>query len=417
LKRRVKTTVTQMNQHLQQCPLHIGKTFRSPYSPNCHQFKGTSNSSVRVDIAKHVSINMQHHTTAGKISSRTTSYRDLKSKRLQKFDHVLLSDVENYDSTKKVFYVTDTSDAFFEAKKSTINMISAIHFKHISSLHVIDTNNGCCHNYNMQSSFTFVKLPRKWALQKATNVENDYATLLRLLKGKKLSRGFSHLDISQSYRTFGSYCPQNSRGISKKEDAQSCKISTNDNTQLRYIYNRVTQLALRVLPTGLIRGIRASQKLLPWDTIGGNIQSSDTPNNSPTSFWAAAAASCNYISASHVDDDFFYSGLLVICHDDQDVTEKNGNCTHYRPNLPPAVCFCFPRKGTAIALRPGDFILFNPTEPHCVSMREKFYENKQVILMSFYLKSSIVGGNNNLLTNDHLLSNESLTSFYQTVQN
>ena len=41
------------------------------------------------------------------------------------------------------------------------------------------------------------------------------------------------------------------------------------------------------------------------------------------------------------------------------------------------VCyFAFPRIGIAVALRPGDFLLFDPQEPHSISSRCKAEELK-----------------------------------------
>ena len=54
------------------------------------------------------------------------------------------------------------------------------------------------------------------------------------------------------------------------------------------------------------------------------------------------------------------------------------------------VCyFAFPRIGVSVALRPGDFLLFNPTEPHCVSSRCR--ANDDIYIISSYLKTAVVG--------------------------
>jgi hypothetical protein len=49
--------------------------FHSPHKPLCHQFKGQSNSSERVDIAKHLLVNECTLTAAGIVSSCTATYR------------------------------------------------------------------------------------------------------------------------------------------------------------------------------------------------------------------------------------------------------------------------------------------------------------------------------------------------------
>jgi hypothetical protein len=59
------------------------------------------------------------------------------------------------------------------------------------------------------------------------------------------------------------------------------------------------------------------------------------------------------------------------------------------------VYFCFPTLGVAVPLRPGDFLLFNAQIPHCVSSRCKHTD--QIMVLSMYLKTSVVGLNNNEL--------------------
>ncbi len=58
------------------------------------------------------------------------------------------------------------------------------------------------------------------------------------------------------------------------------------------------------------------------------------------------------------------------------------------------VCyFAFPRIGIAVAFRPGDFLLFNPQEPHSISSRCKAED--EIFCASSYLKTAIVGLNDN----------------------
>jgi hypothetical protein len=55
--------------------------------------------------------------------------------------------------------------------------------------------------------------------------------------------------------------------------------------------------------------------------------------------------------------------------------------------------FCFPTIGVAVPLRPGDYLLFNARIPHCISSRCKF--DDEILCTSTYLKTAIVGMNNN----------------------
>ncbi len=60
---------------------------------------------------------------------------------------------------------------------------------------------------------------------------------------------------------------------------------------------------------------------------------------------------------------------------------------------------CFPTLGITVPLRPGDFLIFNTLIPHCVSSRCKQVDEVMVILM--YLKSTVIGLNDNLLSLDN----------------
>ncbi len=57
------------------------------------------------------------------------------------------------------------------------------------------------------------------------------------------------------------------------------------------------------------------------------------------------------------------------------------------------VYFCFPRLGLAVPLRPGDAFIFNPREEHALLSR---CDNEtEVYTISFYLKTAVVGLNDN----------------------
>jgi hypothetical protein len=49
--------------------------------------------------------------------------------------------------------------------------------------------------------------------------------------------------------------------------------------------------------------------------------------------------------------------------------------------------------GVAVPLRPGDFLMFNARIPHCISSRCK--QSDHVIALTMYLKTAVVGMNNN----------------------
>jgi hypothetical protein len=84
----------------------------------------------------------------------------------------------------------------------------------------------------------------------------------------------------------------------------------------------------------------------------------------------------NVYLRSHIDRDFTMSIVHVYQVDDK------------------SLCyFAFLRIGVAVALRPGDFLLFNPQEPHSISSPCR--KEDDFICISSYLKTAVVGLNDN----------------------
>ena len=59
--------------------------------------------------------------------------------------------------------------------------------------------------------------------------------------------------------------------------------------------------------------------------------------------------------------------------------------------------FCFPRLGLAVPMRPGDVLVFNSREPHCLSSR--CHESDSIYGMAIFMKAMVAGGNDNSKTN------------------
>ena len=107
------------------------------------------------------------------------------------------------------------------------------------------------------------------------------------------------------------------------------------------------------------------------------------PNTMETTIWPSMAYGKNVFLNVHRDDDFFWSLTTVLTKDKQEHTMHSNIATY----------FCFPAHGFAVALRPGDVLMFNATVDHCVSSKCNTYRN--VICLSMYLKSLVVSGNDN----------------------
>ncbi len=85
---------------------------------------------------------------------------------------------------------------------------------------------------------------------------------------------------------------------------------------------------------------------------------------------------------SHINWDFTMS--IVQVHIDNHDYQVNDRILCY---------FAFPRIRMAVALRPGDFLLFNQQEPHSISSHCK--SGDKIFCISSYLKMGFVGLNDN----------------------
>jgi hypothetical protein len=85
---------------------------------------------------------------------------------------------------------------------------------------------------------------------------------------------------------------------------------------------------------------------------------------------------------SHIGQDFTMS--IVQAHIDNHDYQVDDRILCY---------FTFPRIGMAVALGPGDFLLFNPWEPHSISSCCK--SGDEIFCISSYLKTEVVGLNDN----------------------
>ena len=131
--------------------------------------------------------------------------------------------------------------------------------------------------------------------------------------------------------------------------------------------------------TDMIRHIVEAKKRVPYLTMAPSHSLSSTQKSAR--YYNGAGFGVNVFLRCHVDNDFTMSIVQVQmnkCYNEDD----------------PIVCyFCFPRIGSAVALRPGDFFMFNPQEPHCISSRCK--SDDRIYSISCYLKTRVVGLNDN----------------------
>ena len=148
----------------------------------------------------------------------------------------------------------------------------------------------------------------------------------------------------------------------------------------------------------VIQHIRAAKDAVRFKTMHAPVDGSST-SIPPAKYFGAIAFGCNVFLRCHRDEDF----TLSMCH----ILLDGEDC--YKLDDEIVVYFCFPTLGVAIPMRPGDFLLFNSTIPHCISSRCN--EANNIISVTMYLKTMVVGGNDNSIElND---SQQMLSSKYR----
>jgi hypothetical protein len=127
--------------------------------------------------------------------------------------------------------------------------------------------------------------------------------------------------------------------------------------------------------TSVLRQLNAAKALVDFDTLSNN--------NISSKYFGAIAFGRNVFLRCHTDEDFTFSVTQVFL--------KGSDC--YAATDRVVAFFCFPTLGIAVPMRPGDFILFNSTLPHSISSR--CHSSDDIMCVSFYLKSMVVGLNDN----------------------
>ena len=133
------------------------------------------------------------------------------------------------------------------------------------------------------------------------------------------------------------------------------------------------------MDTEVIQHITSARSRVRFKTMEPSPSSSSQKD---ARYYSGLGFGINVYLRSHIDADFTMS--IVQAHIDN----------HDYANDDKIICyFAFPRIGAAVALRPGDFLLFNPNEPHCVSSRCN--REDDIYIISSYLKTAVVGLHDN----------------------
>ena len=171
-------------------------------------------------------------------------------------------------------------------------------------------------------------------------------------------------------------------------DAWTHAIDRNHWCNVMMMVRRAELVFESFAPDEVLQHIKSAKDIVPFRTMRAPTPTTDAHHPStksipPSKYFGGIAFGCNVFLRCHTDNDFTLS-MAHILLDGIDCYDLDGKIV---------VFFCFPTLGVAVPMRPGDFLLFNATIPHCISTR-RFAEQK-IMCISLFLKTLVVGGNNN----------------------
>ena len=328
-----------------------------------HSFCSQGNSSKRTRHAAEIL-----HTTGPR---QIKNGRRRKTRAVKKLDFNLMMATVNRDKLFLTEEQCSSKKHCFQPSSYALHSDNACEYHHTGDLEVLDTLDGVTYSDDM-GKFVFTLVPRKENL--ASKSRNSLVKQLRLMKNLVSSnRAISRSDSRKGFAE-----KEVSVGIKASRNHHGFHVTVMDESlwnMLRlYLKQTDEHVAKKCTSESLLAGICAAKKAIGWPGMEGG------------EMWTAISASLNCHSGVHTDPDFFASIVQVVAEAEEG---------EYKLESDVVTHFCFPTHGLAVALRNGDMLLFNPCVPHCCSKQEKKYENVDVYMNSFYLKTNVVGLNDN----------------------
>ena len=259
----------------------------------------------------------------------------------------------------------------------------------ITNLTIVDTRHGFRYPLDDTCVDDVILLPRNFIIQSQPHQQDlldaldacEYKTQLTLVRGTR--RIIAYQTKGAKYITPGIYAKRNGQGWEQK---LLNKLTHQQwNTLYKYV-NNLEGKAMSYMSPSILKGVDIARKFVPYPTF----PSPDGKKESKLS--ASLAAGRDICLNCHTDDDSMYGIISPI------------DCDTARFEFDSDICcyFAFPEFGFAVALRPGDVLVFNPRTNHCVSSRVN--QSQHLWLTSLYLKSAVVGGNDNSVALDPIQS-------------
>jgi hypothetical protein len=252
----------------------------------------------------------------------------------------------------------------------------------------------------------FTLLPREWIRRTFKDTQVFYQCFLNIIQNRKHKRKDPRGDdkvpvydsqFNSTYLTFGQSCSRKEAGlidVNRELDKEEIRF---EREVLHKYFGKMTHCAKAYMDTASI----VFSKYVRAMTNYNNFRLDDDDNSD--SIWPTIAIAINVLMEMHCDNDYFIGAVGVLGENgfhEEYHAEYSKDCPSGRIELALPLSnesilqyFCFPTAGVSVALRNGDVLLFNALLPHCISSRATKSEN--VICTSLYLKTALVGGNDN----------------------
>jgi hypothetical protein len=235
----------------------------------------------------------------------------------------------------------------------------------------------------------FIRLPRKVSLDIIGEFDLDQIlTSLTACKNRRKT-ALSHGDAKRVFTDYGKHVsyacvgPQPSRNSKNVRSHPPFTVSLPEShwQSLVWMMKRGEDSFRMFGDHRVISHLVHAKKLVPFQTFTSGIGDDHSKFNAQ--FFSGIGFGTNAFLRCHTDSDFTMSILQVFLKGKR----------KYSVDDDVIVYFCFPTIGVAVPLCSGDYLLFNACKPHCLSSRCKYED--QIITTSTYLKTAIVGLNNN----------------------
>ena len=356
----------------------------------------TYNNKQRINITH---INKSSSTSSQRLKSRAYTLNNIsvtcqtvKQKKRSTVKASKLKTLKEIGKSNKAFHCSHLMEqnTFFVARSTDYISFSNNFayeeeaFYPVEALDLIDTTDGCvC--VNEMSEHVFTLIPREVCLTQTNFSSNKTKMIsafndLRGINANNIrSKKRNGISIINGKRVDGKlFCygvKPNRGGPGLIQTDFSVKNKTISSCFMIKTVRRLEHLATMYMPSTVLRGL---------SKIEAMNNASHLINNGSTKIWGSLSHTTDYFAPSHTDDDFVTSIFTTFVQDEN-------NHVHDKIHM----YFCFPTVGQAIGMRDGDVLLFNPLILHSCSQKESWCDDKTVHLLSCYMKSAVMGGNDN----------------------